>query len=151
MNADKQLDTFRRQWEKELKHKDIPTQNDGNGPVRPSVHNTAWHENKSQNLETESCKNLIKNDLHGAGTSSLYYPFQIAGKLLHSNNGNVFELDKSVENNSTQNINSEIKRQNNKRQKLTKLEDIFVEKTNREIPTERLLDKLISDIVRLLT
>ena len=152
MNPDEQLDTFRRQWKNELKDKNITREGDGNGPdnskdccqnVKKSCHTFEW----------ESYKNQTNNSgpVHKQGTSSLYYPFQIAGNFLDSNKQKSLEevitKDNKV-NESEKNFSyTALKTKNNKRLKVSKLEDIFVERTSSEVPNERLLDKLISDIV----
>jgi len=87
-----------------------------------------------------------------------YLPFSIVGDLL--NDQSIFRGKRKVSNEKTEEkndpeskckvTNERSARQKYKRLKLTKLKDLFVNRIQSEMPQERLLDRLISDIVSII-
>ncbi|XP_045173607.2 F-box/WD repeat-containing protein 8-like isoform X2 [Mercenaria mercenaria] len=130
MTDGEQLEIFRKQWRKELepdKTKEKSFQNSENGRAPTCT-----------NLET--CKDQCKNEKY----RNKQHKF--SSRIVDSNEKTKCCEGSANENYNMKNCRVSLVRKNNKRLKLSKLEDIFVEKAYGEVPNERLLDKLISDI-----
>lgn len=134
MNPDEQLQKFRNQWRNELSNESS--------------------ENSARFNAAQACSKSENQHVNKKPSVTSYFPCMPSVKTLLDENNEAetnhctFErklISKPIDNLSKQSR----ERKCYKRQKLRNLQDIFVEKQHGEIPTERLLDKLISDIVGL--
>lgn len=164
MDVTEQLATFRRQWKQEILSKKAA------GPSISKAGNVQSADKQSANKiisnttasgstpinnleERKQCSSVSEYD-KSEKIYSTYRPFNIVGNLLNDQKCySSKRKDDEGQEEKTLNLESENEKnkikdkQKYKRLKLTRLKDIFVNRLQAEMPKERLLDKLISDIV----
>lgn len=170
MDSEEQLEKFRLQWKSELntKKENQNSKSSKNRPeAKPGPSDSLQKESKFSYFEDvsdeQNQEDKQESDVDQSNNMMNYYPFHIVQNLLfRGENKNRAELESlpaqsqtfkknkniSVDGDSLKRnlVDTKVNVKSKKRKTLT-LKDIFSERLNKELPDEKLLEKLIADIV----